>query len=126
MNDHQWLMNSQALNALRKLRKRIQAEFGLSLRFSDFDFEVQLARLKHQTKDKDSLKLIDELEILRGSPFLTGKEPPERLYRGQKILQEEVTKDIYEMIYGEELAQHDGRAAYTPAQKIYRGQPILR
>ncbi|MFV8781369.1 hypothetical protein ACNKU7_02995 [Microbulbifer sp. SA54] len=125
MNDHQWLMNSQALNALRKLRKRIHAEFGLNLRFSDFDFEGQLARLKHHTKDKDSLQLIAELECLRGSPFLTGEEPPQRLYRGHKILQETERKDIYEMIYGEELALHNGRGACATPRKIYRGQPIL-
>lgn len=125
MTDHQWLMTSQALNTLRKLRKRIQAEFGISLRFSDFDFEPQLARLKHRTKDSDSHKLISGLEALRGAPFLTGEEPPERLYRGHKVLEETRPKDIYEMIYGKELALHDGRGLPAPPHKIYRGLPIL-
>lgn len=125
MTDHQWLMTSQALNTLRKLRKRIQAEFGISLRFSDFDFEPQLARLKHRTRDSDSRKLIAELEVLRGSPFLTGEEPPERLYRGHKILEETGRKDIYEMIYGKELALHDGRGIPALPHRMYRGQPIL-
>ncbi|WP_105103107.1 hypothetical protein [Microbulbifer pacificus] len=125
MTNHHWLMTSQALNTLRKLRKRIQAEFGINLRFSDFDFEPQLARFKHRTKDNDSRKLIAELEILRGSPFLTGDEPPQRLYRGHKILEEARRKDIYEMIYGEELALHDGRGTPTLPHKMYRGQPIL-
>ncbi|WP_226704009.1 hypothetical protein [Microbulbifer elongatus] len=126
MTDHQWLMTSQALNTLRKLRKRIQAEFDINLRFSDFDFETQLAELKHRSKDAESLSLIGQLEALKGSPFLTGEEPPERLYRGQKVLQEQGKKDIYEMIYGEELALHDGRGTPTPPQRMYRGQPIIR
>lgn len=125
MNDHQWLMTSQALNTLRKLRKRIGAEFGINLRFSDFDFETQLAHLKHRSKDSDTRNLITQLEALRGSPFLTGEEPPERLYRGHRILQEQGRKDIYEMIYGEELALHDGRGIPAQPQKFYRGQPIL-
>ncbi|WGL16142.1 hypothetical protein PVT68_15380 [Microbulbifer bruguierae] len=125
MTDHQWLMTSQALNTLRKLRKRIQAEFGISLRFSDFDFESQLARLKHRSKDNQTRNLISELEVLRGSPFLTGEEPPERLYRGQKIYQEQGGRDIYEMIYGEELGLHNGRGLPKSQQKMYRGQPIL-
>ena len=125
MTDHHWLMTSQALNTLRKLRKRIQAEFGFNLRFSDFDFELQLAKLKHRTKDSDSRKLIAELESLRGSPFLTGEEPPERLYRGQKILQEPERVDIYKMIYGKELALHNGGGMRDQPNKMYRGQPIL-
>ncbi|WP_299595379.1 hypothetical protein [uncultured Microbulbifer sp.] len=125
MTDHQWLMTSQALNTLRKLRKRIQAEFGINLRFSDFDFEIQLADLKHRSKDTESLALISRLEILKGSPFLTGQEPPERLYRGQKIMQKTGKKDIYEMIYGDELALHDGRGAPNLPLKMYRGLPIL-
>ena len=125
MTDHQWLMNSQSLNTLRKLRKRIQAEFGINLRFSDFDFETQLASLKHRSKDAESLGLISQLETLKGGPFLTGKEPPQRLYRGQKVLQERSKKDIYEMIYGEELALHDGRGTPNLPRKMYRGQPIL-
>ena len=125
MTDHQWLMTSQALNTLRKLRKRIQAEFGINLRFSDFDFEIQLADLKHRSKDAESLALISQLEALKGAPFLTGQEPPERLYRGQKVLQERSEKDIYEMIYGEELALHDGRGVSSQPRKMYRGQPIL-
>ncbi|WP_236250573.1 hypothetical protein [Microbulbifer sp. ALW1] len=125
MNDHQWLMNSQALNSLRKLRKRLQAEFGLNLRFSDFDFEQQLAQVKSRTVDSDTRKLIAQLETLKGSPFLTGDEPPERLYRGQKILHEPGKKNIYEMIYGEELALHDGRGATIAPRKMYRGHPVL-
>ena len=125
MTDHQWLMTSQALNTLRKLRKRIQAEFGINLRFSDFDFELQLGELKHRSKDTQSLALIAELEALKGSPFLTGDEPPERLYRGQKVLQEQGRKDIYEMIYGEELALHDGRGTTSLPRRMYRGQPVL-
>ncbi|TLM74430.1 hypothetical protein ACONUD_19430 [Microbulbifer harenosus] len=125
MTDHQWLMTSQALNTLRKLRKRIQAEFGINLRFSDFDFESQLAELKHRTKDSDTRKLIANLEVLRGSPFLTGEEAPERLYRGHKVLEETRRKDIYEMIYGEELALHDGRGWPALPHKMYRGLPVL-
>ncbi|QKX17278.1 hypothetical protein [Microbulbifer sp. YPW1] len=125
MTDHQWLMTSQALNILRKLRKRIQAEFDISLRFSDFDFEPQLAELKHRSHDDESLKLIAQLESLKGSPFLTGNEPPERLYRGQRVLKEQDKKDIYEMIYGDELALHDGRGVSSQPRKMYRGQPVL-
>lgn len=125
MNDHQWLMNSQALNTLRKLRKRIQAEFDINLRFSDFDFETQLAELKHRSKDAQTQTLIGELETLKGTPFVTGYEPPERLYRGQKILQEEAPRDIYELIYGEDLARHDGRGMSDRPRKMYRGQPVL-
>ena len=125
MNDHQWLMTSQALNTLRKLRKRIQAEFGINLRFSDFNFEFQLADLKHRSKDAESLGLIAQLEALKGGPFVTGHEPPERLYRGHKVLQETGRKDIYEMIYGEELRLHDGRGESELPRKMYRGQPVL-
>lgn len=125
MNNHQWLMNSQALNILRKLRKRLQAEFGLNLRFSDFDFEEQLAEVKSRSVDKETCTLITQLEVLRGAPFLSGEEPPERLYRGQKILKESGKKDIYEMIYGEELALHDGRGMPSHPRKMYRGLPIL-
>ncbi|MBN8430279.1 hypothetical protein JF535_05355 [Microbulbifer salipaludis] len=125
MTDHQWLMTSQALNTLRKLRKRIQAEFGINLRFSDFDFEAQLAELKHRSKDAQTLGLIRQLEALKGSAFLTGNEPPERLYRGQKVLQEKSKKDIYEMIYGDELALHDGRGTPALPRKMYRGLPVL-
>ena len=125
MTDHQWLMSSQALNTLRKLRKRIQAEFDISLRFSDFDFETQLADLKHRSHDDESLALITQLEALKGAPFLNGNEPPERLYRGQRVLKEEGKKDIYEMIYGEELALHDGRGASSQPRKMYRGLPVL-
>ncbi|WP_288131202.1 hypothetical protein [Microbulbifer sp.] len=124
MNDHQWLMNSQALNTLRKLRKRIQAEFDINLRFSDFDFETQLAELKHRSHDTDTLNLITELEALKGAPFMTGHEPPERLYRGQKILQEKKGQDIYELIYGKDLALHDGRGKPELPRKMYRGQPV--
>lgn len=123
MNKHQWLMNSHALNILRKLRKRLQAEFGLNLRFSDFDFEQQLAEVKSRSVDKVTCALINQLEVIRGEPFLRGDEPPERLYRGQKILEERGKKDIYEMIYGEELALHDGRGIPS---KMYRGHPILK
>ena len=126
MTDHQWLMTSQALNTLRKLRKRIQAEFGISLRFSDFNFETQLADLKHRSIDTASLGLIAQLEELKGGPFRTGNEPPERLYRGQKVLQETGGKDIYEMIYGEELALHDGRGLQSQPRRMYRGQPVMR
>ncbi|WP_066961556.1 hypothetical protein [Microbulbifer sp. Q7] len=125
MTDHQWLMTSQALNTLRKLRKRIQAEFDINLRFSDFDFEAQLAELKHRSKDTQTLGLITQLEALKGSAFLTGNEPPERLYRGQKVLQEKSKKDIYEMIYGDELGLHDGRGASQLPRKMYRGLPVL-
>ncbi|MCQ3828484.1 hypothetical protein [Microbulbifer elongatus] len=125
MTDHQWLMTSQALNSLRKLRKRIQAEFGINLRFSDFNFEQQLADLKHRSKDAESLALIAQLEALKGGPFLNGQEPPERLYRGQKVLKESARKDIYEMIYGEELALHDGRGVQAQPRRMYRGQPVI-
>lgn len=126
MNDHQWLMNSQALNILRKLRKRLYAEFGLSLRFSDFDFEQQLAQVKNRSVDVQTRNLIEELESLRGAPFLTGHEPPERRYRGQKILQEPSKKDIYEMIYGEELSRHSGKGKLPkPPLKMYRGRYVL-
>ena len=126
MNKHQWLMNSNALNILRKLRKRLQAEFGLNLRFSDFDFEQQLAEFKSRSVDKATCALITQLEAIRGEPFLRGDEPPERLYRGQKILEEPSKKDIYEMIYGEELALHDGRGNPSTPNKMYRGHPILK
>jgi len=125
MNDHQWLMNSQALNTLRKLRKRIQAEFDINLRFSDFNFETQLAELKHRTKDTQTLDLVTELEALKGAPFVTGHEPPERLYRGQKILEEDKGQDIYELIYGADLALHDGRGTASRPRKMYRGQLVL-
>ncbi|MBY6210328.1 hypothetical protein KUV95_02065 [Microbulbifer agarilyticus] len=126
MTDHQWLMTSQALNTLRKLRKRIQAEFGITLRFSDFDFESHLAALKHRTQDEQSRALIAELEGLRGSPFQTDDEGAPRLYRGRQVLVEEEKKqDIYEMIYGDELALHGGqdKKPDTPV-KMYRGRAV--
>nr|WP_010133575.1 hypothetical protein [Microbulbifer agarilyticus] len=126
MTDHQWLMSSQALNTLRKLRKRIQAEFDITLRFSDFDFESHLAALKLRTQDEQSRELIAELEALRGTPFQTDDEGTQRLYRGRQVLVEEGRKqDIYEMIYGDEFTLHGGqdKQPETPV-KMYRGRAV--
>lgn len=126
MDNHHWLMNSEVLTILRKLRKRLNAEFGIVLRFSDYDFEQQLARAREKTVDNETRYMIAALEARKGEPFRSGDEPPQRLYRGQPILEEEVSKrDIYELIYGEELADHDASRRPT-STKIYRGQPVLR
>ncbi|WP_250459093.1 hypothetical protein [Microbulbifer litoralis] len=126
MDNHHWLMSSEVLTILRKLRKRLSAEFGIVLRFSDYDFEQQLARAREKTVDSETLHMIAELEARKGEAFRTGDEPQPRLYRGQPILEEKDSRrDIYELLYGEELADHDPsrRRAST---RIYRGQPVLR
>lgn len=126
MDNHQWLMNAEVLTILRKLRKRLQAEFNICLRLSDYDFERQLAQARDQTVDSETQRMIAELEARKGQAFLTGNELPQRLYRGQPILDNSAHKqDIYELIYGEELAQHKApqreKAAST---KVYRGQRL--
>ncbi|WP_237055490.1 hypothetical protein [Microbulbifer sediminum] len=126
MDNHHWLMSAEALTLLRKLRKRLQAEFDVSLRFSEFAFEQHLARAKHRTVDEDTRRMIAQLEQLRGTPFLTGDEPAPRLYRGQPILEETPNRDIYSMIYGEELSRHDpSLRGRQHTKKMYRGQLIL-
>lgn len=126
MGNHQWLMNSEVLTVLRKLRKRLNAEFDVVLRFSDYDFEQQLARARDRTVDDETRRMIAALEARKGEPFRTGEEHPPRLYRGQPILEEGDSKrDIYELLYGDELAEHDPSRRPAPT-KIYRGQPVLR
>lgn len=127
MDNHQWVMNSEVLTILRKLRKRLQAEFDICLRFSDYDFEWQLAKARDKTVDGETRRMIAELEARKGTPFTTGEEMPQRLYRGQPILDEPAQhKDIYELIYGDELAHHDAskRGKQVPV-RVYRGQQIL-
>ncbi|MFI2811399.1 MULTISPECIES: hypothetical protein [Microbulbifer] len=124
MDNHHWLMSAEALTLLRKLRKRLQAEFDISLRFSEYAFEQHLARAKHKTVDGDTRHMIAQLEKLRGAPFSTGDEPAPRLYRGQPILQE--NRDIYAMIYGDELSLHDAsQPRRQQRKKMYRGQVVL-
>ncbi|SHF14703.1 hypothetical protein SAMN04487965_1479 [Microbulbifer donghaiensis] len=128
MDNHDWLMNSEVLTILRQLRKRLKAEFDINLRFSGFDFEQQLALAKSKTVDTETLRMIAELELRRGEPFRTGDEIPMRLYRGQPILQEPPKKqDIYELIYGDELALHQ-KGPHEPqlVTKTLRGQQVLR
>ncbi|MCW8125723.1 hypothetical protein [Microbulbifer halophilus] len=121
MGNHHWLMNSEVLTILRKLRKRLNAEFGIVLRFSDYDFEQQLARARDRTVDGETRRMIAALETRKGESFRTGEEQPPRLYRGQPILEEDDSKrDIYERLYGDELAEHDPSRRPTPT-KIYRG-----
>lgn len=126
--DNHWLMNSEVLTILRKLRKRLHAEFDITLRFSDEDLEEKLARARNKTVDSETRRMITTLEEYKGQAFTCGEEGPRRFYRGQPILQEVgQRKDIYALIYGEELAQHDAalRGKWKPTQ-VYRGQPILR
>ncbi|WP_346837460.1 hypothetical protein [Microbulbifer sp. SAOS-129_SWC] len=126
--DNHWLMKSEVLTLLRRLRKRLQAEFDITLRFSDADLEAQLARARERTVDTETREIIATLESRRGEPFTSGDEVPPRFYRGQPILQEATRhEDIYTLIYGDELPQHDGsrRAKGEPLQ-VYRGQPVLR
>lgn len=128
MNNNHWLMNSEVLTLLRKLRKRLKAEFDITLRFTDYGFEQQLARARDRTIDSETRHMITALEERRGKPFTTGDEAPPRLYRGHPILQEPPRrKDIYELIYGEELADHCGsqRGDWTK-KKIYRGLQVPR
>lgn len=124
--DNHWLMGSEVLSILRKLRTRLQAEFGTRLRLSDRSFERVLALAKTNTVDTETRQLLARLEALRGEPFRSGDEPPVRLYRGNPVLTEPRRKDIYELIYGEELARHDpSRRDRLRQVKIYRGNPVL-
>ncbi|SDJ94379.1 hypothetical protein [Microbulbifer yueqingensis] len=127
MNNHHWLMNAQVLTLMRKLRKRLQAEFDINLRLSEDGLEQHLAKAKYSTVDGETRRLIAEIEHHRGAPFLTGEEPRPRLYRGQPVLRENTGKDIYAMIYGEELSLHDPalRGRSRP-EKMYRGQKVLQ
>ncbi|SEA45193.1 hypothetical protein [Microbulbifer marinus] len=128
MDNHDWLMNSEVLTILRKLRKRLKAEFDINLRYADFDFEQQLAQAKSRTVDSETQRMIAGLEMRRGAPFQTGDELPARLYRGQPILEEPPKKrDIYELIYGDELVRHTaGTREPHAAGKTLRGQQVLQ
>ncbi|MFC6632999.1 hypothetical protein [Microbulbifer taiwanensis] len=127
MNNQQWLMNSEVLTILRKLRKRLQAEFDICLRFSDANLEQQLARARDRSIDSETRRMIAELEERKGRAFSTGEEIPQRLYRGNPVLQEPETRNIYELIYGAELAHHDAaRRHKVEHSRVYRGQPVLR
>ncbi|WP_156481417.1 hypothetical protein [Microbulbifer thermotolerans] len=125
MANNHWLMNSEVLTLLRKLRKRLKAEFGITLQFADYGFEAQLARARDKTIDSETRQMISALEARRGAPFTTGEEAPPRLYRGHPILQEEPRKrDIYELIYGETMAEHCAAGQMGTTKKIYRGQRL--
>lgn len=76
--------------------------------------------------DGETRRLIDAIEHHRGAPFLTGEEPRPRLYRGQPVLRED-TRDIYAMIYGDELSLHDPALRGRPRpEKMYRGRKVLQ
>ncbi|WP_308366089.1 MULTISPECIES: hypothetical protein [unclassified Microbulbifer] len=127
MKNNHWLMTSDALTILRRLRRRLQAEFDICLRFSDDNLEQQLGRAKAKSADSETRQLIGKLEEIRGRPFLTGDEAPPRLYRGQLILNEPRQKNIYELIYGEELARHDSSRRHRSSPvKMYRGQRVYQ
>lgn len=125
MKNRHWIMSSEALTTLRKLRKRIQAEFGTDLKLSEEGLEQRLARTKRASVDTETRGLITHLEELHGEPFLSGDEPPPRLYRGRPILEEPCKRDIYAMIYGRDLTRHTSPAAQgSKPVKMYRGTPI--
>lgn len=125
MKNRHWLMSSEALTALRKLRKRIHAEFGTDLKLSEEGLEQRLARTKKTSVDRETLGLIALLEELHGEPFLSGDEPPPRLYRGNPVLEEPRKRDIYAMIYGRDLELHTSSAQQgSKPAKMYRGNPV--
>ncbi|MBB3059755.1 hypothetical protein [Microbulbifer rhizosphaerae] len=107
MKNNYWLMTSDALTILRRLGRRLQAEFDICLRFSDDNLEQKLGRAKAKSADTETRQLIGKLEEIRGMPFLTGGQALPRLYRGHPKLNEPRQKDIYELIYGEDPARHD-------------------
>jgi hypothetical protein len=126
MENSYWLMSSETLALVRKLRKRVKAEFDIGLRLSDPGLVQQLARIKTKSVDIETQRLIARLEERQGAPFLAVADGPVRLYRGNRVLAEPSRKDIYEMIYGKDLALHDpSRRARLQLVRIYRGHRVL-
>jgi hypothetical protein len=119
-----WVFKPNAMQLLQQLRRRVKAEFGFTLRFKEEDLVEQLARVKSNTVDDATQSILAQVEEMRGIAFGVEEQTKVSTYRGQVVLQQPAKeKDIYQMIYGDELAEHT-QSKRTKSQKMYRGRPV--
>jgi response regulator RpfG family c-di-GMP phosphodiesterase len=119
-----WVFKPNAMQLLQQLRKRVKAEFGFTLRFNEEQLVEQLARVKRKTVDATTRSIVADIEQMRGATFNEHRQASALTYRGQTVIKEQPKKkDIYQMIYGDELHKHS-KTKSGKSQRMYRGAPI--